>query len=165
MSWSTRLLRKVGAARRDQGSSIVEFALTIVVVMSLLLGVMQICLAFYTYEVMNEYARAGARFAMVHGSNCFLADHTTPCKAGTNGIPTVQTVVQGYNYPGINPANLTVTPSNTFAPGQAKCLTTGCLGTGDQVTVTVSYTYKLAVPFIPSKSWTMSSSSTMIISQ
>jgi hypothetical protein len=163
MSWSMRFLRRVSRARRDQGSSIVEFALTIVVVMSLLLGVMQICLAFYTYEVMNEYARAGARYAIVHGSNCLLPGGGN-CQAG-QGAPSVSTVVQGYNYPGIKPASLTVTPSNTFAPGQTKCLTTGCLGTGDQVTVTVSYTYKLAVPFIPSKSWTMSSSSTMIISQ
>jgi Flp pilus assembly protein TadG len=151
-------------ARRDDASSIVEFALITAVVMSLLLGVMQICLAFYTYEVINEYARAGARYAIVHGSNCAFPNGSS-CQAGTGSNPTLQTVVRGFGYSGINSSNVTVTSSNTHAPGQTSCLTTGCLGTGDQVTVTVTYAYKLAVPYLPTKSWTMSSSSTMIISQ
>lgn len=140
-----------------------EFALTFIVVMGLLFGVMQICLAFYTYQVVNEYAREGTRYAIVHGSNCFLANGTTSCYNDTNA--ELQTVVQNYGYPGITASNVVVTAAYNPAPGQTACLTTGCKGTGDQVTVTVTYPYTLSVPFIPSKTWTMSSSSTMIISQ
>ena len=155
-------LQRLREMRRDEGSSLVEFALTIVIVMQLLFGVMQLCLAFYTYEMVNEYARAAARYAMVHGSTCLLANGAS-CYNDTNA--GLQTVVQNNNYPGINPSKLTVTESNTFAPGRTSCLTANCKGTGDQVTVNVAYSYKLPIPFVPAKSFTMSSSSTMIISQ
>jgi Flp pilus assembly protein TadG len=163
MSWSVSLPRGANPACDEQGSSIVEFALTFIVVMGLLFGVMQLCLAFYTYQVINEYAREGARYAIVHGSNCFLANGTTSCYNDSNA--ELQTVVQNYGYPGITASNVNVTKTNTFAPGQTACLTAGCQGTGDQITVTVTYPYTLSVPFIPSKTWTMSSTSTMIISQ
>ena len=154
--------RGANPARDEQGSSIVEFALTFIVVMGLLFGVMQLCLAFYTYQVVNEYAREGARYAIVHGLNCTLPSGAS-CYNDTSA--ELQTVVQNYGYPGITASNVHVTAANTFAPGQAACLTASCEGTGDQITVTVTYPYTLSVPFIPSKQWTMSSSSTMIISQ
>lgn len=148
--------------RRDEGSSLVEFALTTVVLVGLLFGVMQLCLAFYNYEVVNEYARAGARYAIVHGSNCAYPSGSSCYNDSSSNL---QTVVQNFGYPGINPGNLTVTATTGIAPGQTSCLTAGCKGTGDQITVKVAYSYKLPIPFIPAKSWTMSSSSTMIISQ
>jgi Flp pilus assembly protein TadG len=157
-AWVQRLRRM----RRDEGSSLVEFALTIVIVVQLLFGVMQLCLAFYTYEMVNEYARAAARYAMVHGSNCLLPNGSS-CYNDTNA--GLQTVVQNNNYPGIQASNIVVTATNTFAPGRTSCLTAGCKGTGDQITVNVAYSYKLPIPFVPAKSFTMSSSSTMIISQ
>ena len=162
MSLSIAWPRGVDPARDEQGSSIVEFALTFIVVMALIFGVIQLCYAFYTYQVMNEYARAGARYAIVHGLNCTLPSNAS---CFNDSSAELQTVVRNYGYPGINPNNLTVTKANTFAPGQTACLTAGCAGTGDQITVTVTYPYTLSIPFIPSKFWTMSSSSTMIISQ
>lgn len=163
MRGSFPFLRGGLRARSEEGSSIFEFALTFIVVMGLIFGIMQLCLAFYTYQVVNEYAREGARYAIVHGSNCFLANGTTSCHNDSNA--QLQTVVQNYGYPGITASNVSVTATNTFAPGQTACLTASCQGTGDQITVTVTYPYTLSVPFIPSKIWTMSSSSTMIISQ
>lgn len=148
--------------RRDEGSLLVEFALTIIILVQLMFGVMQLCLAFYSYEVVNEYARAGARYAMVHGSNCLLPS-TSSCYNDTNA--GLQTVVQNFAYPGINANNIVVTATNTFAPGRTSCLTAGCKGAGDQITVNVAYSYKLPIPLIPVKAFTMSSSSTMIISQ
>jgi Flp pilus assembly protein TadG len=149
-------------ARDDEGSSIIEFALVAAIVVELMFGVMQLCLAFYSYEVINEYARAGARYAMVHGSSCLLPNGSS-CYNDTNAA--LQTVVQNINFPGINASNIVVTATNTFAPGRTSCLTASCKGTGDQITVNVAYTYKLSIPFIPATSWTMSSTSTMIISQ
>jgi Flp pilus assembly protein TadG len=161
MSWSLLLPRKIAGAQREEGSSIVEFALTFLVVMGLIFGVMQLCLAFYSFQAVNEYARAGARYAMVHGSTCTLPSGASCQKTAAQ----LQTVVQNFGYPGITASKVLVTTSNTAAPGAAKCLTTGCLGSGDQIKVTVTYAYKLAIPFIPSKSFNMVSTSAMIISQ
>lgn len=155
-------LERMCCARNEDGSSIVEFILVFLVVMELLFGVMQLCLAFYSYEVISEYARAGARYAMVHGSTCLLANGSS-CYNDTDA--ELQAVIRSINYPGITTSNVVVTAGHTFAPGRTSCLTASCLGAGDQITVNVAYAYKLSIPFIPAKSFTMSSTSTMIISQ
>ncbi len=155
-------LKRMRSARDEEGSSIIEFILVFLVVMELLFGVMQLCLALYSYEVISEYARTGARYAMVHGSTCLLANGSS-CSNDTSA--ELQAVIRSIHYPGIVAGNVVVTASNTFAPGRTTCLTAGCLGAGDQITVNVSYAYRLSIPFIPAKSWTMSSNSTMIISQ
>src|ERR1700744_792623 len=114
MNWSISLLRGVDPSRDEQGSSIVEFALTFIVVMGLIFGIMQLCLAFYTYQVLNKQPREVERYVIVHGSNCFLANGTTSCHNDSNA--QLQTVVQNYGYPGITASNVSVTATNTFAP-------------------------------------------------
>jgi hypothetical protein len=47
--------------------------------------------------------------AIVHGSNCFLANGTTSCYNDTNA--ELQTVVQNYGYPGITASNVVGTDS------------------------------------------------------
>lgn len=162
MSMRDLWFERLRAARGEEGASIVEFAFSALVVLALLFGVMQLCLAFYTYQVINEYARAGARYAIVHGLNCTLP---TGKSCYNDSSDDLTTVVQNFGYPGITSSNLTVTGTPGYAPGRTSCLTTLCEGTGDAITVKVNYTYKLQLPFVPAKSWTMSSSSTMIISQ
>lgn len=154
--------KRMRCARDEEGSSIIEFILVFLVVMELLFGVMQLCLAFYSYEVVSEYARTGARYAMVHGSTCLLANGSS-CYNDTNA--ELQAVIRSIHYPGITASNVVVTASHTFAPGRTSCLTASCLGAGDQITVNVAYAYRIAIPFIPARSWTMTSNSTMIISQ
>lgn len=148
----------------SEGSSHVEFALSVIPLVMLLLCVMELGLALYNYEVVSESARAGARYAMVHGSTCVLPNGNS-CWDQATGNTGLQAVVRGYSYPGMNSNNLIATASYSKAPGAAKCLTSGCTGAGDQVTVTVSYTYNFIIPLFTTKSLTMASNSAMIISQ
>ena len=154
---------------RERGSALVEFALTITVLMTLLIGCMQACLAFYCYHTVNEYARIAARYAEVHGSTCKLADGTTSCYMGDNNADGTNTalfnVLQNAGFLGVSTSNLTVKPTYTYAAGSSACLNTNCNGAGDQVTVTVTYTFPYVIPFIPKKNLNMVSSSTMTISQ
>lgn len=144
----------------------------------LVFGSVGISVAFYTYEVINEYARDASRYAMVHGAGCNspingncsigVGDNFAPTGTG-NGNAAADSALKTYLnhqiFPGINGANLTVTTTYAHGPGATTCNATNCNGAGDQVTVTVSYPYLYNLPFVPQRSFTMHGTSTMIISQ
>lgn len=156
----------------ERGSSIIEFAFSAIVLFSLLFGSIGVAMAFYTYEVVNQYARDASRYAIVHGAGCIAATTGNSCSIGTGGTSStapanvaLKTYLNNQIFPGINGANLGITTTYTHAPGYTTCFATNCNGSGDQVTVTVSYPYLYRLPFIPQRSFTMTGSSTMVISQ
>lgn len=126
-------------------------------------------MAFYCYHTVNEYARIAARYAEVHGITCVKGDGTS-CYMGDNNADgtntTLYNVLQGAGLLGVSTSNLIVKPTFTFVPSRTTCINTpGCNGSGDQVTVTVTYTFPYTVPFVMKRNLTMVSSSTMTISQ
>lgn len=141
-------------------------ALVIAILLTMLFGLMEMCLALYTYHYVSEAAREGSRFAIVRGSSCSAANPTvTPCPAQS---ADVQNYVQNLNYPGINPQEMTVT--TTWSPypagdGWTCAPSAACNNPGNQVQVTVNYVYPLAIPFLPATTLNMSSTSQMVISQ
>lgn len=153
----------------EQGSTILEFAFSAVVLFMLLFGVIGVTMAFYTYQVVDEYARDASRYAMVRGNGCsHLASGTaTSCSisTGSTANAALKTYLNHELFPGINGSSLLVSTTYAKSPGAQQCTITNCNGSGDQVTVTVSYPYLYAVPFVPQRSFTMSASSTMTISQ
>jgi Flp pilus assembly protein TadG len=155
----------------EEGSAMLEFALSAVVLFVLLFGCIGLAMALYTYEVMNQYARDASRYAIVHGNDCSIPPNfTTSCSIGTGSTANaaLKTYLNHQIFPGINGPSLTVATTYAMAPGAGQCTTspgTTCNGPGDQVTVTVSYPYLYAIPFIPQRSFTMHASSTMVISQ
>lgn len=100
---------------RQRGSALVEFALTVPLLVSLFLGAWQFGYAFYIYGQLEEAVRAGGRYASLASYDA--ADVSNPSAyqtAVTNvvvyGDPTggTQPVV-----PGLAPSNVTV--NVTFA--------------------------------------------------
>ena len=112
----------------------VEFALTISVLMTLLIGCMEACMAFYSYHAVNEYARIAARYAEVHGSTCKLADGTTSCYMGDNNADGTNTNLTTYlknaGLIGADSTNLTVKPTYSKVPNATQCANTNCNGAG-----------------------------------
>jgi Flp pilus assembly protein TadG len=156
-SWPQRLrllLRIRRTLRAEAGSSIVEFALASIILFALVFGVMAICFALYSYNVVSEAAREATRYAIVRGSSC---NSFPDCKVTSDQL---QTYVQGLGFPLIN-----------IKPPPAKALTAvaswpnGNNNPQNPVQVTVTYTFPLGIPFMPSRALTMSSTSQMIISQ
>jgi len=143
--------RMLRALRDESGSSIVEFFLTSTILFMLVIGVMAICLALYSYNVVSEAAREATRYAIVRGSAC---TKTLPCNAS---LTDIQTYIRGIGFPAINPASLSVTADCCWPDGDKN--------PGSHVKVTVQYTFPLAIPFVPSRTLTMSSTSEMLISQ
>ncbi len=148
--------------RDEQGSSIVEFAMGASILFSVIFGVMAICLAIYSYNVTAELAREATRYAIVRGTSCNSFSDCNVTKA------QLQTHVQSIGFPGINPANLTLTAPTGWSayPAGSICQpSAACNNPGNLVTVTVTYQFPLVIPFVPSRTLSMSSTASMVISQ
>jgi Flp pilus assembly protein TadG len=168
----TKLLHAIAA---DAGSALVEMALSCVILLSLFIGVFEVCLASYSSHFVAEAAREGARYAIVRGSlSCTNTPSLPNCGASTD---TISNYVKSLQYPGIIPANLTVTvtymsASSSTASGSllttwsaCNSSTTTCNVPGNMVNVQVSYAFGLYVPFVPSNSLNIGSTSQMVVQQ
>ncbi len=145
----------------EEGSNLVEMALVMIILLTVLFGLMQISLALYTYHYVSEAAREGTRYAMVRGSSC--SAFTAACPASSDDV---QSYIYSLGFPGINPSAMAVTTAWSAYPAGGACLpSAGCNNPGNQVKVTVNYQYPLSIPFIPATTIGMSSTSQMVISQ
>ena len=166
---SKQLLR-----RDEEGSSLVEFALSASVFFMMLIGIMEMSVLLFTFHFVSEAAREGSRYAMVRGNtsytNCPAA--SSPCATSQSAI---QTYVRGLTLVGLNPANMTVTATYSAFPAGGTCTpNANCENAGNLVTVRVTYAYPLNLPFVRagtlglgknSNTINLTSTSAMIISQ
>jgi len=171
-----RALRSTaGSAARDQtGSALVEMAISAALLITMLFGVIEFGFALYTYQFVTEVSRELTRYAIVRGSACSSSSTMTNC-GFTDSTTTLATYARSaYTYPGMNLSSLTVTTTwykpvkntnGTVASWSACASATGCNTPGCIVKVSVSYPFVLNIPFIPQRSMTVSSDSSMVISQ
>ncbi|GGA61218.1 hypothetical protein GCM10011507_10890 [Edaphobacter acidisoli] len=145
----------------EQGNTLVEMAVSALLLLCFIFGVMEICLALYTYHNISEAAREATRFAIVRGNSC--TSWASACPASTGDI---QNYVKGLGYPGIDPSKMTITPTWTSYTSGYTCpaAPSPCNSTGNLVTVKVQYNFPLSLPFVSLTTIPMSSTSAMIIS-
>jgi Flp pilus assembly protein TadG len=166
---ANRFLRQLSrSARGEQGSATIEVAVASAVLFSLVIGIMEISLALYTYNYVAESAREGARYAMVRGStSCSNSPSLSNCNASSAEI---QTYVQGLGFPGLTSSNITVTTTwlcaSTSQPTTwSTCTTTPHNRPGSVAKVVVSYPFPISIPFWKSTTFTTTSTSQMVITQ
>jgi hypothetical protein len=111
---------------------------------------MEMCLLFYTHDMISELARQGTRYAMVRGASCPTLSSPT-CEVTAD---QVNTYVSGLGWPNIGGG--TITPATIYS---------NCEAVGSTVTVKVTYVFPIRMPFVPKTALTMTSSSTMTIVQ
>lgn len=152
-----RMAGRLSAMRDEGGQALVEFAMTSVVFFMTLVGLMKVCLAVYTYHYISECARETVRYAVIRGSS-------SASPVSTNDA--VQTYARGLGYPGITSSLVkTSTAWDTYPTAGGTCTpSTACNNPGNIVTVTVSYAFPLSIPFTANKTWNMSSTAAMVIS-
>jgi len=154
--------------RREEGSSLVETAMAMLVLLPILLGAIEFSLAFYAYHDVTDASRAAARWAAVRGAlSCTNTPGLTDCGATSSEI---QTYVQGLGYPGLIGSKLSVTTkwlSATASPptSWSSCTTGTCNAPGNQVQVKVTYAFPIAVPFWEITTVNISSTAAMVIAQ
>jgi Flp pilus assembly protein TadG len=115
--------RSMGLRNRQgsHGSTLIEFALVVMVLMTLMLGVFEFSRLLYAYHFVGSAARRTARWAAVNGSTC--ANDTSSSDTGgscngtdgmSNGYATptdIQNYATSLAPTGVNSANITATAS------------------------------------------------------
>lgn len=158
---------------RERGTTLPETAIVVAVLLALVFGIIEFGRAVYTYGLVADMARKGARWAIVRGNLCTkLGDpikYPSPPYSPSYGCPAanqdVVAYVQGLSEGATNPAAITVVP-NWPGTGITCTPTNGFNSSGCPVTVTVKYPFSFIAPYMPGiPTIMMSSTSTMIISQ
>ncbi len=113
-------------ARTERGQSLVEFSLAAMIFIVIILGVVEVGRAVWSYNTLASAAREGSRYAMVHGSSA--AAGSGP--AGNDA--KVQAAVMKYAS-ALAPSGLTVTSAwpdgNNAAGSRVKVTATYKFGT------------------------------------
>lgn len=136
---------------REDGATLIEFALTLPLLFLFLFCFLELCLAFYTHSLISELAREGTRYAMVRGGSC--PNTTSPtCKATA---AQVNAFVSALTYPSI--AGGTMTVATTYSDSTE--------AVGSTVQVKVTYVFKITMPLVPNNAITMASTSKVYIIQ
>ena len=157
--------RALSSASGEEGAAILETALSITVFLTFLFGIFEAGFALYSYHFISEAAREGTRYASVRGNSWGTACAAYTSYECTASSTQIQSYVQNIGFPGINPSYMTVTPSWSAYSEGSSCPSSGaCNSYGNLVTVNVTYNFPLIVPFIPAKTFALSSTSAMIIS-
>jgi Flp pilus assembly protein TadG len=169
-----------------RGSALVEFALVLTVLFTVIFGIMDFSRAMYAYHFVSEAARDATRYASVRGSSCKSAT-VTPCPAAASDITTFVygTIAAGLavtstaggatTCPATNPSTPYTLAVCASWPGAAEtgtlagsCVTTnGVNSPGCPVKVTVQYVFGFSLPFVSSKvsSMDLTSTSEVVISR
>lgn len=169
-----KIQKRFHLTREEEGSTLVEFAVTVPLLMLLFFGVIQGMFAMYVYHYTAWAAQQGARYAIVRGYT-WSQNATTSCSTSlvyncTASPANIQTYVQSLG--AINASRLTINTSNSYVwPGTNPDGTgTGCTGTskanskGCLVKVTAYYSFNF-VPFVPLTGLTMGATSEKVILQ
>ena len=165
-------VRRTNLFGGEDGATIVEFGFAGAAMITLLFGLIETCLAVYSYDFTSQAARDGARYMIVRGAKC-TGGTAFGCGAGST---EVQTFVRSENYPAINTSNLTAhaywytaaaaPPNMTWSTLCASdTYSAACAVQGNAVKVVVTYPFTMNIPFLKPINISMANSSQMVISQ
>lgn len=141
--------RRFGGTGNDKGSTLLEFALVSIILMTMLLGVMEFGRALYSYHFVSNAACEATRYAIVRGADCNSWASACPARAAD-----VQNYVRSIAPQGISPNAITVT--TTWVPDHKP---------GSLVNVNVQYKFSFDLPLLPAGAINMVGDSEMVISQ
>jgi Flp pilus assembly protein TadG len=164
----------------ESGAELVEFSLTVMLLMGLLFGAFNWMVGMYVMHFTTSAAQQGARFAEVRGYT-WSKNTTTSCSTSappnftmpyncTASATDIQNYVQSLTTTGISSSLVTinttssyvwpgVTPDGTTAPCSTHANAAGCM-----VKVTVSYTYNF-LPLLKLTGLPISATSEKVILQ
>jgi len=139
-------------ARSEDGATLIELAFMLPLLFIFFFCFMEMCLAFYTHDLISECAREGTRYAIVRGASCVTAPGGASCTTTTTAI---QNYVTALPLPNLAGGKMTVVASY---PDGSNVI-------GDRVKVVVTYAFKITMPYVPSSALSMTSTSEMYIIQ
>jgi len=165
-----RCFRQAARSRRpggDRGSAIIEFALVLLIFLTMLLGIMGFGETLYVYHFVSSAAKSAARWAAVNGSTCGN-DASCNGTGGMNNGPAAATDIANYVAtmapPGVTSDSSRLTTTTTW-PGTGTTCKGATNSPGCPVEVQVSYTYNFLFPMmgVNFTSVTLASTSEMVV--
>lgn len=160
--------------KKQLGVSLFEFALSLILFLTLLFGISGFGHALFAYHFVNEVAKEASRYAAVRGSTCgddasCTAANSASGIAGATNAADVLAYVKSITPQSIDKTKVTVVVCGVA--GGTKCggsTPSTCTATpnlpGCTVEVQVNYTYNFFFPLIGSNPINLSSASDMVIS-
>ena len=143
---------------RQRGSSMVEVTMVVALLLLVIFGVVEAGRVMVAYTTLSDAARAGTRYAMVHGANRRGASCTTLATDGPSGPAANPACVLAAAEAITNAAGLGSATVSVSYPDSSNAV-------GHPVTVTVSYVFTTVVPaLIPLPAITLQSTSQGTIS-
>lgn len=146
--------------KADRGNALVEFAVSVAVLLTLLFGVIDLGRALYAYDWLYNAARQTTRWAMVRGATCTRLMNGCPATADDITNYVTNTTGVGLDTSGIDISKLTVN-SRCFATHNVNP-TPPCAATG-WVQVQLQYQFHFISPLMFHTPWTMSTSSERVV--
>jgi Flp pilus assembly protein TadG len=166
----------------ESGASLVETAISLTILFTFILGIMEGSLALYSYHFVSDAAREGTRYAIVRGSDWSAeCDGTGTAGSGYSSsgcianAADVEKYVSSLNFPGIDITTsdvcvqfLTSLPSSASSSCTAASSSTEVPASGNIVQVTITYPFNFGLPGLPTGhkySYSLTSTSQMTIAQ
>lgn len=137
-------MRRLKASRDQDGQAMVEFILSLFVLMFLVFCCFETIMLIYSYNVLAEAAKEGVRYAVVNGSNSGTpagpaSGTSSDCSTNVTPVKNVVTTYAGLTFHDISAmtVNVCYLDGNDVAP--------------NRIQVTVQYTYVpyFKVPLTP----------------
>ncbi len=153
-----------------EGAALLEFAVACMILVPMLFGFIEVCMAFYAYNFVSDAAREATRYAIVRGSkSCGNLPNPGVQNCNFTTAAPLQTFVQSLGYPGLKPGNLVVTVAwsraSTSTPTSWTACGTACNQPGNQVQVKVRYNFPIGIPYWRVTTVSIGSVSSMVIAQ
>jgi Flp pilus assembly protein TadG len=146
----------------ESGEVLIEFAISICVLLAMTFGIMEFSRAIYTSHFLSFAAGQATRYAVVRGStwvgnNC-VSVSTQDCAVTSAEITGY---VQSIAPPGMSSAALTTTTTwpGTTAAGGACAESNGANSPNCVVKVVVTYPFTFVLPFMPASTLTFTATS------
>jgi len=151
----------------QSGSELVEFSLSVAILFTVIFGIMDCSRALYVDHYVAYVANEATRYAMVRGSSWQGTSCATTksfsCDATSSDITNMVTSITPLGFTASNLSVNTTWPGTT--PAGSSCATANGLNSpGCIVQVTVSYSFKFVLPFLPINTLNLQSTSSVAIS-
>jgi Flp pilus assembly protein TadG len=133
---------------KQSGQSLVELAVSVMIIMLLVLGAVETGMAIFQYVTISDAAQEGANYASIHPTQAEETDVTYRVYAAAYDVlPRLNTE-----------GTVTITPNG------ARCEGISIIGVPNSIQVTVKYDHKIIFPLYPSaKPITLKASATNTI--
>lgn len=141
-----------GAGRRSRGQALVEFAIVVPIFFLILFAIIDFGRYVYYVQILNNAAREGTRYAIVHGANGIPKTGPPDDPSGAAVIDVVRNYAIGVI--GLEDASvLDIDP--TWDPANNN--------RGTKVTVEVVYAFRSVIPIVPIPAISVKGASTLVL--